>query len=119
MKEKPKKSKKRRLQLRGLKELLAAGKEKGQLTYAEVNDILPEDVVSSEEIDEILTILGEENIKIVDAHQEVKKEPESEEGEVAAEEEDAPSAAVAEPQKEETEAPVKLEQVDDPVRMYC
>jgi RNA polymerase primary sigma factor len=118
MKEKPKKSKKRRLQLRGLKELLAAGKEKGQLTYAEVNDILPEDVVSSEEIDEILTILGEENIKIVDAHQEVKKEPESEEGEVAAEEEDAPSAAVAEPQKEETEAPVKLEQVDDPVRMY-
>ncbi|MCM8781954.1 MAG: RNA polymerase sigma factor region1.1 domain-containing protein, partial [Candidatus Omnitrophica bacterium] len=71
-----KKSKNRYSKLKGLKELLAAGKEKGQLTYEEVNNILPEDVVSSEEIDEILTILGEEKIKIVDAQSEVKKEPE-------------------------------------------
>ncbi|MDD5450242.1 MAG: RNA polymerase sigma factor RpoD [Candidatus Omnitrophica bacterium] len=111
----------KRSKLKGLKELLAAGKEKGHLTYEEVNNILPEDVVSSEEIDEILTILGEENIKIIDAGQEAKKEPAAEEGELAAaeEEEVAPLTAGAEVRKEEPEeVVVKFEQMDDPVRMY-
>ena len=60
-----KKSNNKYSKIKGLKELLAAGKVKGHLTYEEVNNILPEDVVSSEAIDEILTILGEEKIKII------------------------------------------------------
>jgi len=118
----PKKPKTKRSKLRGLKELIAAGKEKGHLTYEEVNNILPEDVVSSEEIDEILTILGEENIKIVDASQEPQKEAAGEEQELPAqgEEEEAPGLPSAEPKKKEEaeEPPVKFEQMDDPVRMY-
>jgi RNA polymerase primary sigma factor len=105
-----------------MKELIAAGKEKGHLTYEEVNNILPEDVVSSEEIDEILTILGEENIKIIDAGQEPQKEASGEEQDLPAQgegEEVAELPSAAEPPKEEAEAPpVKFEQMDDPVRMY-
>ncbi|MCM8793960.1 MAG: hypothetical protein NC898_05820, partial [Candidatus Omnitrophica bacterium] len=55
-----------------IRKLLSLGKDKGYLTYDEVNDIIPEDVVSSEEIDEILRILGSENIEIVDSVKEIK-----------------------------------------------
>lgn len=55
----------RKDRVRQLEKLIAAGKEKGRLTYEEVNDILPENIVSSEEIDEILTLLGNENIEII------------------------------------------------------
>jgi RNA polymerase primary sigma factor len=46
--------------------ILAVGKEKGYITYKQVNDILPEEAVSSQEIDEILLLLGENDVKIVD-----------------------------------------------------
>jgi len=46
--------------------ILAVGREKGYITYKQVNDILPDDVVSSEEIDDILQMLGENDIKVVD-----------------------------------------------------
>ena len=65
--------------LKGLNELIALGKEKGHLTFEEVNNILPVDIVSSEEIDEILGILGDENIKLVDSEEELTKESVEEE----------------------------------------
>jgi RNA polymerase primary sigma factor len=46
--------------------ILEAGKEKGYITHKEVNDILPNEVLSSEEIDNILFMLGENDIKLVD-----------------------------------------------------
>src|SRR5579859_7475223 len=46
--------------------ILNVGKEKGYITYKQVNDILPAEVVSTEEVDEILLMLGENDIKIVD-----------------------------------------------------
>jgi RNA polymerase primary sigma factor len=46
--------------------ILEAGKEKGYITHKQVNDILPNEVVSSEEIDNILFMLGENDIKLVD-----------------------------------------------------
>ena len=64
----------KRKRLKGLNELIALGKEKGHLTFEEVNNILPVEIVSSEEIDEILGILGEENIKLVDSEEELTKE---------------------------------------------
>ncbi|MDD5423494.1 MAG: RNA polymerase sigma factor RpoD [Candidatus Omnitrophica bacterium] len=98
-------AKKRRL--KELTELIALGKEKGHLTFEEVNNILPVDIVSSEEIDEILGILGEENIKLVDSEEELLKE--------GAEEEPA------EEKKEEVEEVKevsRLAAIDDPVKMY-
>jgi len=108
--------------IKGLKELIAAGKEKGHLTYEEVNNILPEDVVSSEDIDEILTILGEENIKIVDAHSAADKEATIEEEELQQQEEKEQGKLIPvdlhgeEPVKDEKAEPT--EHIDDPVRMY-
>ena len=89
--------------LKQLKMLIAAGREKGRLTYEEVNDILPENIVSSEEIDEILTILGNENIEIVTAEQ--KQELEKA----------VPGETVL---KEKEEALPRLTRMDDPVKMY-
>ncbi|NQU73122.1 MAG: RNA polymerase sigma factor RpoD [Candidatus Omnitrophica bacterium] len=105
-----KKSKNKDSKLKGLKELLVVGRKTGQLTYEEVNKILPDDVVSPEDIDEILTILGEEKIKIVDTHQEAKKEPQPAEG--------STRLAPSEPKKAAIAKPAKIDHIDDPVRMY-
>jgi RNA polymerase primary sigma factor len=90
-----------------LTELIALGKEKGHLTFEEVNNILPVDIVSSEEIDEILGILGEENIKLIDSEEDLSK---------AAAEEEAVEEKKEEPVVKE-ESP-RLTQIDDPVKMY-
>ena len=86
-----------------LEQLLKRGKERGFLTYEELNDSLPEDTVSADKIDEILMHLDEMGIELVD-------EVESD-GPAAVAEVDA--GAVAE---EEFEAAVA--RIDDPVRMY-
>src|SRR3989338_4522014 len=57
----------RRDRLEDLKKLIALGKAKGRLTYEEVNEILPQQITSSEEIDEILMILGNEHIEFVES----------------------------------------------------
>ncbi|HPM43674.1 MAG TPA: sigma-70 family RNA polymerase sigma factor, partial [Candidatus Omnitrophota bacterium] len=90
-----------------LTELIALGKEKGHLTFEEVNNILPVEIISSEEIDEILGILGEENIKLVDSEEDLSKESSEE--------------AVLEDKKDEHVEKIdtpKVTQVDDPVKMY-
>ncbi|MDD3905903.1 MAG: RNA polymerase sigma factor RpoD [Candidatus Omnitrophica bacterium] len=92
--------------VKGLTELIALGKEKGHLTFEEVNNILPVNIVSSEEIDEILGILGDENIRLVDSEEDLAKE---------AVEEERSEEKKEEPEKEEV---VKLAHVDDPVKMY-
>ena len=48
------------------KKLITLGEEKGFLTYDDVNDLLPSDVVSSEQIDDIIMLFGEKNIDIID-----------------------------------------------------
>jgi len=49
-----------------MKILISMGKEKGYLTYDEVNDILPPDVVSPEHIDDLMVLFGEMDIELVD-----------------------------------------------------
>jgi RNA polymerase primary sigma factor len=56
----------------GRQKLIELGKAKGYLTYDEVNDNMPDDIVSSEQIDDWLTALGEEGIEIVDAESSFK-----------------------------------------------
>ena len=50
-----------------VKELINLGKRKGYLTYDEVNDLLPPDFVSPEQIDDLIVSLGERSIGVVDA----------------------------------------------------
>src|SRR6185503_5306989 len=74
-----------------VKDLLAAGREKGFLTYDEVNDALPADIVSSDQIDDVMSMFGDNDIAIVDEANKVKlpetKPPEPEPVQAKAEEE--------------------------------
>jgi len=93
-----------------VKQLIDLGKEKGFLTYDEVNDLLPPDIVSSEQIDDVMSMFGEMDIEIVDSVQKVKipkvkmdlEEEEEMEGE----------------QEEQEFEPGALGRTSDPVRMY-
>ena len=86
--------------------LITVGKEKGYLTYDELNNALPEDFISSDEMDSIMMMFGEMDIDIVDQIEEesyqkllVEEEPEEEE-------------------KEEKDSGVSVARSDDPVRLY-
>src|SRR5205823_14778382 len=99
-----------------VKDLLALGRDKGFLTYDEVNDALPSDIVSSDQIDDVMSMFGDNDIAIVDEANKVKlpetKPPEPEP--VAAKEEDT-----ATPQeKAEQEEEDAYSKSNDPVRMY-
>ncbi len=84
-----------------IKGLIERGKERGYLTYEELNEFLPDDLVSPEYIDEILLTLDEKGIELID-------EKKLEEEELFEEEEE-----------EEKKATVATtEKIDDPVRMY-
>jgi RNA polymerase primary sigma factor len=48
------------------KKLISLGEEKGFLTYDDVNDFLPSDIISSDQIDDIIMLFGEKNIDIID-----------------------------------------------------
>jgi len=61
-----KKAKKGHKGIKGLEKLIVAGKQKGYLTYEEINSFLPENVVSSEQIDKVLSVLDKENIQVMD-----------------------------------------------------
>jgi RNA polymerase primary sigma factor len=55
-----------------VKQLINLGKEKGFLTYDEVNDVLPAEIVSPDQIDELMGMFGEMDIEIVDDAQKFK-----------------------------------------------
>jgi len=49
-----------------INKLITLGEEKGFLTYDDVNDMLPSDIISSDELDNIVILFGEKNIDIID-----------------------------------------------------
>jgi len=55
-----------RLALDDIKKLTDAGKEKGYLTYHEVNDPIPHNVHSLEDLDGLLTTIGTQGIEVLD-----------------------------------------------------
>jgi RNA polymerase primary sigma factor len=57
--------------LKEVKKLIDLGKEKGYLTYDDVNDMLPAEVVSPDQIDDVMSIFGEMDIEVVDSNQRV------------------------------------------------
>ncbi|MBV1799618.1 RNA polymerase sigma factor RpoD [Siccirubricoccus sp. G192] len=97
----------------GVKKLIARGKERGYVTYDELNAALPPEQVSSEMIEDTMAMLSEIGINMVESE-------ESEDGEGAAA---AKPAAKAEEEEEEEESggnvnEETLGRTDDPVRMY-
>jgi RNA polymerase primary sigma factor len=95
--------------LKEVKKLIDLGKEKGYLTYDDVNDMLPAEVVSPDQIDDVMSIFGEMDIEVVDANQRVA---------LAGVGDD-----LADEEEEEKEAENELDgdvvgKTGDPVRMY-
>src|SRR5262245_60886719 len=108
-----------------VKKLISIGKEKGFLTYDELNSTLPAEVVSSEQFGSIMTMFGEMDIEIVDAPEgeRIRKARDTEEASEEAEETEAEAGTGAgeEGEKEEKEidlTPGALSRTDDPVRLY-
>ena len=58
-------------EIKEVKKLIDLGKEKGYLTYDDVNDMLPADVVSPDQIDDVMSLFGEMEIEVIDANQRV------------------------------------------------
>ena len=96
-----------------VKDLLEAGRQKGFLTYDEVNDALPADIVSSEQIDDVMSMFGDNEIEIVDA-QKAAKATDAKPAVVTAEE--TPKEAEDEEAKDEDDEPGGKS--NDPVRLY-
>jgi len=100
--------------LQELDKLIAKGKEKGYLTYDEVNDALPSDIVSLDQLDDIMMLFGSMDIEVVDsakAHR-LPSEP-------------AGQAADPEPDDDEPVEPRRIDltpgpvgRTEDPVRLY-
>ncbi len=55
-----------KVEAKAIKELIARGKKDGQLTYEEINQVLPEDMLSADQIDETLMMFDDLDIEIVD-----------------------------------------------------
>ena len=94
-----------------LKELIAKGKEQGYITYAEVNDHLPDDISDPDQIEDIIRMINDMGITVYETApdpDELLTTEENTADELAAEEAAAALAAV------ETEAG----RTTDPVRMY-
>jgi RNA polymerase primary sigma factor len=90
-----------------IKKLIDAGKEKGYLTYDQVNDLIPHDVHSPEDLDDLLTTIGTQGIDVLEGPKMPgagldKKFDEEEAGEDV----------------ELDLTPGALEKTNDPVRMY-
>jgi len=83
--------------------IIEVGKEKGYLTYGDVNDMLPEEIGSADDLDDLITTIGTQGIDLLDAPKfPGDKEFELEEGEDV----------------ELDLTPGTLEKTNDPVRMY-
>ena len=95
-----------------LKDLIAKGKEQGYLTYAEVNDHLPQDISDPDQVEDIIQMINDMGIQVFesapDADDLIMTEGDSAADDIASAEAAAALAAV------ETE----VGRTTDPVRMY-
>src|SRR5450432_669936 len=101
----------------GLKALIESGKEKGYLTYTQVNDYLPDDAVNPEKLDQLLMHLEEQGIELID-----ESEAEEREAGTAPPREGATEEVDPELRDFDITAVIDEEgdgrRIDDPVRMY-
>jgi len=96
-----------------VRQLITMGKERGYLLYDEVNDLLPAEVHSSNEIDDVLSAFDDAGIEILEAAPAGKKAP--------AAEGEQPEGKRGKGSGEEAEldlTPGALDKTNDPVRMY-
>ena len=86
--------------------MIDTGKEKGYLTYGEVNDLIPEGITSADDLDDLLTTINTQGLDVLNGDE--KFESRDKYGEESDENEDV----------ELDLTPGQLEKTNDPVRMY-
>ena len=101
-----------------VKQLIAIGKERGYLLYDEVNDSLPAEVHSSEEIDDLLTTFERNGIEIYEDQASAKAARAVEISSNPGEREGAEKSDGHEGESDLDLTPGSLEKTNDPVRMY-
>ena len=89
-----------------VRQLIAIGKEKGYLSYDEVNELLPAEITSSAELDALFSMFGNAGIEVVESEQKYREEKML----------DRSSDGREEPELDLT--PGTLDKTNDPVRMY-
>jgi len=88
-----------------VRQLINVGKEKGYLLYDEVNEILPSEITSSEELDDLFNAFGAAGIEVVDSDKAYRGDKDFDR-----------DGAGDEPELDLT--PGALDKTNDPVRMY-
>jgi RNA polymerase primary sigma factor len=91
-----------------VRELIHMGKERGYLLYDEVNDLLPEGICSSDELDSIFSLFGSAGIEVIDSEQKFQDDAKKDEkrGEDIGDDGDFDLTTLT------------LDKTNDPVRMY-
>ena len=95
-----------------IKKLVARGKERGYITYDDLNAALPQDQVSSEQIEDVMTMLSELGVNVIEADDGEDSTDGEATNAVAA------PAQAGTPATTTTTTTTELERTDDPVRMY-
>ena len=89
-----------------VKHLISIGKEKGYLLYDEVNELLPADITSSEELDDLFSAFGNAGIEVVESEQKYREDK-------------LFDGASERPEGPEVDlTPTAVDKTNDPVRMY-
>lgn len=101
------KGRKRQKEMKEVKQLIHLGKEKGFLTYEEVNEALPEEVSSEGDIDDVMLMLDEMDIEVVDEAEDFKPK--------TAAKQQASSHSFDEDEDSDDDA---ISRSNDPIRMY-
>jgi RNA polymerase primary sigma factor len=97
-----------------VKRLIKVAKARGYVTYDELNEVMPPDEVSPDQIEDIMTMFSDLGINVVDA-EEVEEAAAAEPIDEEEEERQSPAAHLPVKQERSTEV---SERTDDPVRMY-
>src|SRR5215218_3003810 len=98
-----------------IKKLLARAKKRGVITYEELNEALPQDQMSSEQIEDVMSAISEMGVNIVETAEDADDDEDDKEAEPEEEvdplDDGGPRPAAA--TKKEA-----VDRTDDPVRMY-
>ncbi|MBO0333108.1 RNA polymerase sigma factor RpoD [Sneathiella sp. CAU 1612] len=99
-----------------VKKMLAKAKDKGYVTFDELNAVLPQDQMSSEQIEDTMSLLSEMGINVVENDEEGSDDAPAE----TAEDDDSDDEVEEKAVKETPEKPASTagDRTDDPVRMY-
>ncbi|MEZ5688606.1 MAG: RNA polymerase sigma factor RpoD [Caenibius sp.] len=95
-----------------IKKLITRAKRRGYVTYDELNEALPSDQLSSEQIEDVMSAISEMGVNIVENDEDAENQDDNSVEEIEVNDGD-PKPPVESPKKKET-----VERTDDPVRMY-